>query len=279
MTTLEEIQVRRHAHRHRGRREVDRIGDQRHARGARAPAGRARPAVRRAARARPDQGRRGLCSAAIAACPSAARRSPRTRSTSTASTSPTSTTASASRRVPYAFYKEFQVKTGGYSVEFGRTTGGVINAVTRSGTNEFEFGTEVVWEPSFAADAQATTISTATATRTSSAATTSTTARARRVYASGPIVKDQLFFFALYEARDYEPRLHRRRRQQLLRGEGGRRLLGREDRLADQRSATCWSCSRSPTRTRKTRDAFGFDLPGRAARRVRATRASPTTAA
>ena len=28
--------------------------------------------------------------------------------------------------VPYAFYKEFQVKTGGYSVEFGRTTGGVL---------------------------------------------------------------------------------------------------------------------------------------------------------
>ena len=42
--------------------------------------------------------------------------------------------------VPFAFYKEFQVKTGGYSVEFGRTTGGVINAITRSGTNEFEFG-------------------------------------------------------------------------------------------------------------------------------------------
>src|SRR5688572_19121798 len=50
--------------------------------------------------------------------------------------------------VPYAFYEEFQVKTGGYSVEFGRTTGGVINAVTRSGTNEFDFGTEIAWEPS-----------------------------------------------------------------------------------------------------------------------------------
>lgn len=31
---------------------------------------------------------------------------------------------------PFAFYQEFQVKTGGYSVEFGRTTGGVVNAVT-----------------------------------------------------------------------------------------------------------------------------------------------------
>src|ERR1044072_3868324 len=53
-----------------------------------------------------------------------------------------------SSAVPYAFYKEFQVKTGGYSVEFGRTTGCFINAVTRSGTNEFEYGTEVTWEPS-----------------------------------------------------------------------------------------------------------------------------------
>ena len=45
--------------------------------------------------------------------------------------------------VPFAFYEEFQVKTGGYSVEFGRTTGGVINAVTRSGSNEFQFGAEL----------------------------------------------------------------------------------------------------------------------------------------
>src|SRR6187401_1478375 len=49
--------------------------------------------------------------------------------------------------VPYAFYDEFQVKTGGYSVEFGRTTGGVINAVTRKGTNDFKFGAEITWEP------------------------------------------------------------------------------------------------------------------------------------
>jgi len=106
--------------------------------------------------------------------------------------------------VPYAFYKEFQVKTGGYSVEFGRTTGGVINAVTRSGTNEFDFGTEIAWEPSFLqssktdrfyADGQPRIIG-----RHDEYDRTSATA-----YASGPIVKDKLFFFALYEARDYNP--------------------------------------------------------------------------
>ena len=108
-----------------------------------------------------------------------------------------------SSSVPYAFYKEFQIKTGGYSVEFGRTTGGVINAVTRSGTNEFEFGTEVAWEPSslqgsktdrFYEDGRPRIIG-----RYDEYDRTNATA-----YASGPIIKDKLFFFGLYEARDFQ---------------------------------------------------------------------------
>jgi hypothetical protein len=109
-----------------------------------------------------------------------------------------------SSSVPYSFYKEFQVKTGGYSVEFGRTTGGVINAVTRSGTNEFEFGTDIVWEPSFlqsagknryASDGHPYIVSQYDEYDRQNAT----------VYASGPILKDRLFFFALYEARSYKP--------------------------------------------------------------------------
>src|SRR5690606_27255050 len=49
--------------------------------------------------------------------------------------------------VPFGFYDEFQIKTGGYSAEFGRSTGGVINAVTRSGGNEFQGGVELTMEP------------------------------------------------------------------------------------------------------------------------------------
>jgi len=36
---------------------------------------------------------------------------------------------------PFDFIKEVQVKTGGYEAEFGQSTGGVINVVTKSGTN------------------------------------------------------------------------------------------------------------------------------------------------
>jgi outer membrane receptor protein involved in Fe transport len=41
--------------------------------------------------------------------------------------------------VPFDFYKSIEVKTGGYPAEFGRATGGVINAVTKSGSNDFKF--------------------------------------------------------------------------------------------------------------------------------------------
>jgi hypothetical protein len=106
--------------------------------------------------------------------------------------------------VPYSFYDQFQVKTGGYSVEFGRTTGGVINTVTRSGTNEFEFGAEAVWEPAalqgegdnhFDADGNPVYIASHDESESQSV----------NLYAGGPIVQDHLFFFAMYEARRFEP--------------------------------------------------------------------------
>src|SRR5262249_50529173 len=37
---------------------------------------------------------------------------------------------------PFDFVKEVQVKTGGYEAEFGQATGGVVNVVTKSGSND-----------------------------------------------------------------------------------------------------------------------------------------------
>jgi len=102
---------------------------------------------------------------------------------------------------PFAFFQEFQVKTGGYSVEYGRTTGGVINAVTRSGTNEFHAGAEMTAEPSawqssrndyYLSNGDPYIIS----------SHDGATNNKLNLWASGAIVKDRLFFFGMYEARD-----------------------------------------------------------------------------
>ena len=37
--------------------------------------------------------------------------------------------------IPQEAIKEFQVVASGYSAEFGRSTGGLVNAITKSGTN------------------------------------------------------------------------------------------------------------------------------------------------
>ncbi|MEJ7747015.1 MAG: TonB-dependent receptor [Luteimonas sp.] len=107
-------------------------------------------------------------------------------------------------QVPYSFYKEFQIKTGGYSVEFGRTTGGVINAVTKSGTNKFEYGAELRWEPSSLQSAARDRF-TANGTRYFTARHDEYDRASLTGFASGPIVRDRLFFFAMYEARKFEP--------------------------------------------------------------------------
>lgn len=40
--------------------------------------------------------------------------------------------------IPYNFIQEIEVKSGGYEAEFASALGGVINATTRSGSNEFQ---------------------------------------------------------------------------------------------------------------------------------------------
>ncbi len=105
---------------------------------------------------------------------------------------------------PFEFYEDFQVKTGGYSVQFGRTTGGVVNALARSGTNEFTYGAKLVASPrafdSSARDSYLNGERYLTRSHDSSASTR------LNLWASGPIVEDRLFFFAMYEGRDVSPR-------------------------------------------------------------------------
>jgi hypothetical protein len=105
--------------------------------------------------------------------------------------------------VPFNFYEEVQVKTGGYSAEFGRSTGGVINAVTRSGGNEFHAGAQITAQPAEWASARRDHFhSDGSLDERDRTSRDESPLFKTNVWASGPILKDRLFFFAMYEKRD-----------------------------------------------------------------------------
>jgi hypothetical protein len=104
---------------------------------------------------------------------------------------------------PFDFYQEFQVKTGGYSVEFGRTTGGVVNAVAKSGSNDWHGGAKLVWGPRDWESSGRDSYLDGDRYITRSHDKTDSTRL--NLWGSGPIVKDKLFFFAMYEGRKVEP--------------------------------------------------------------------------
>ena len=50
-------------------------------------------------------------------------------------------------QVPFEAIAEQQIKTGGYGAEFGRSLGGVVNQITKRGTNEFHAGGNIFYTP------------------------------------------------------------------------------------------------------------------------------------
>jgi hypothetical protein len=94
----------------------------------------------------------------------------------------------------FEFIDEVNVITGGYMPEFGRTQGGAINAVTKSGGNEFHGSIWGDWSPGALA---------ATPPRAPNVSTSYANAIAKvwnigdfGVTLGGPILKDKLWFFA-----------------------------------------------------------------------------------
>ncbi|PKH00756.1 TonB-dependent receptor [Paraglaciecola sp. MB-3u-78] len=105
--------------------------------------------------------------------------------------------------IPFEFYKEFQVKTGGYSAEFGRSTGGVINAVTKSGSNEWEYGANVYYTPEDFSENNPNIRNRDGSMKTFNEGDSFSKLDAN-IYLSGPLIKDTLFFYVMYNPRDIE---------------------------------------------------------------------------
>lgn len=114
--------------------------------------------------------------------------------------------------IPFEFVQEIQVKTSGFDAEFGGATGGVINVVTKGGSNEFHGEGGLKFEPSrfFARTLQDQTLVAPNTFRRTIQRTSSTSLSfinpPRDSFLnffpsatfSGPVVKDHLWFFSSY---------------------------------------------------------------------------------
>ena len=100
--------------------------------------------------------------------------------------------------VPFEFYDTLQIKTGGYAAKYGRSLGGVMNATAKSGSNDWDFGLNTYYNDN--------RLRTSPDTYSAANRVDEDTSTTYDVYASGPIIKDRLFFYALYSDDSQEQR-------------------------------------------------------------------------
>ncbi len=91
---------------------------------------------------------------------------------------------------PFDFMQEVQVKTGGYEAEFGQATGGVINVVTKSGSNALR-GSAFGYARPFGLESSYDTVKTVDGTVNRTGSQLSDVGGT----IGGPIRTDRLFFF------------------------------------------------------------------------------------
>ncbi len=108
--------------------------------------------------------------------------------------------------LPFDAIQQQQVLTGGYGAEFGRSTGGVINIVTKRGGNKWKGGVYTTWAPS-GTRSQARDYYYGNTGRTPATDGTLYQYRGQDnfwntnlgAYVSGPIIKNHLFVYANLE--------------------------------------------------------------------------------
>ncbi|MDP1696806.1 MAG: TonB-dependent receptor [Xanthomonadaceae bacterium] len=97
-------------------------------------------------------------------------------------------------QIPFEFFQQIDVKTGGFQAEYGRATGGIISLVTRSGSNDFTAGSSVFYTPE---DLRAHSPDSSEVFNSKDASKNVET----NVWAGGALIKDRLFFYGLVNFR------------------------------------------------------------------------------
>ncbi len=112
--------------------------------------------------------------------------------------------------LPFDAISEQQIKTGGYGAEYGRSLGGVINLVTKRGSNEWEGGASVYWSPEALREngkdvrTRNTDLINTPQNRFVYRSDNERDNLSYNVYGGGPLIQDRLFFFGLIEGQNAE---------------------------------------------------------------------------
>lgn len=109
--------------------------------------------------------------------------------------------------LPFDAVAQTQVKTGGYGAEYGRSLGGVVNTVTKSGTNEWEFGGAAYYTPQSWKDIRENINDRDPDKEGELTSYTADDTRDNLTYnfsIGGPLIEDTLFMFANIEFQDDE---------------------------------------------------------------------------
>lgn len=96
--------------------------------------------------------------------------------------------------VTFDFIQEVQMMTAGFEAQYGQATGGVVNVVTKTGSNTLRGTAFGYFQPS-AAQADFEPVRTTAATRVESVNQTGTDLRDAGIEASGPLLRSHVFFF------------------------------------------------------------------------------------
>ncbi len=110
--------------------------------------------------------------------------------------------------LPQESIREFQVVASGYSAEYGRSSGGIVNAVTKSGTNDLRGSAFLVWRPEDLALGNEFTdaLKDQKLNALSIPIIIAPTQTQFGGSLGGPIKKDKLFFFTSYEQQKFSVR-------------------------------------------------------------------------